>query len=354
MKIKLETKHLAAGLKTVSVAVDRRSTLPILGNVKIEARENNVILSTTNLDLAVSITLPAKVTKEGATTLPFSILDKLAGRLRALDTKLEVTGKVLKIESGETSATLEMLPANEFPPPPPQNRTNAITCDASDLMTPLEKVHHAMSKDESRYHLKGVNLRGNEFVATDGRRIAIYTGKKLTDDSVIISDSFVRAILAIAPTGEIETVVADGLISVKAATVEILAKLIEAKYPNWKTAIPAPGKELFGCGRTELIEAIKTCAVFHDGLIQGIEITGAGKEIAITNGERVKVLVLGTELAGQPKLTKRVNSVYILDTLNVLEKDNVTIQCSADDPSLVIEEESFKTIVQGLVHVAAK
>lgn len=348
MKFTIETKIFSDGLNVVSVAVDHRMSLPVLGNVKIKADGNLVLLSTSNLDLWVTQTLPANVSKAGAITVPFQLLQKLSGRLTSTETYIELSGKVLKLRSGEVNAILETLPEEEFPPTPTHNRENVTACDAKDLLTPLQKVSHAMSKDSSRYNLMGVNIEGDTFVATDGRRLAIYKGVELSKESVTLPDAAVRALLKINPTGEIHTFISDGYFALTSPTLEVVSKLIESTYPNWKQAVLPNGKHLFGCARKELIEALRTCAIFTDGITRALEMSGCGKEIIVVKDENVKARVMGSELAGQPKITKRFNSDYMLDALGVLENDNVTIRCS-DEAGMVIEEGAFKTVINAMV-----
>lgn len=349
MKFTIETGVLSAALDIASVAVDHRLSLPILGNVRIEARCEQVTVTTTNLDLFVAQTLPAKVSEDGVTTVPFGLLHKLTGRLQSTQTEIESDKKLLNISSGEVDAILETLPEDEFPPMPTQNRDNKIICDAKELLIPLSKVSHAMSRDTSRYNLMGVNLHGEEFVSSDGRRLAIYIGREFTKESVIAPDIFVRALLKIEPMGEVEIAVSDGFISVISPTIQIVCKLIDSHFPSWKQVVPDKlGKHIFGCDRKELIEALRTCSVFKDGVINALQMTGRGKEIEVSKDTSIKARVLGNELSGVPKITKRFNASYMLDALGVLEEPNVAIHCSEENQTMVIQEGPLKMIINGM------
>lgn len=349
MKFTIETGVLNAALDIAAVAVDHRLSLPILGNVRIEAKGEQVTVTTTNLDLFVAQTLPAKVSMDGAITVPFELLHKLTGRLQSTQTEIESNARLLNISSGEVDAVLETLPEEEFPPMPTQNREGKTVCDAKDLLTPFSKVSHAMSKDTSRYNLMGVNLNGEEFVSSDGRRLAIFIGREFTKESVIAPDIFVRAILKIQPAGEIEVAVVDGFISVVSPTIQIVCKLIEANFPSWKQVVlDKPGKHIFGCDRKELIEALRTCAIFKDGVTNALQMTGRGKEIEVSKDESIKARVLGNELSGVPKITKRFNASYMLDALGVLEEQNCAIHCSEENQTTVIQEGPLKLIINGM------
>lgn len=353
MKFTIETGILHSALGIASVAVDSRMTLPILGNVKIHAdRENETIsITTTNLDLFVRQILPSKrVAKPGAITVPFNRLRTLVGDLDATETEFELEKKILKIRSGDYNAIFETLPEDEFPPMPKQKSNNPVSCDANELLTPLRKVFHAVSHDELRYNLNGINFYGEQFAASDGRRLAIYTSRAFTAESVIVPNACIKALLAIEPSGEIKVVISDGLISVESSAVKLVCKLVEANYPNISEVVKMkPGNEIFGCDRADLIRKLKTCAKFKDGMTAALTMTGRGNEIEVAKDEQIKAMVMGCELAGQPKFTKRFNSNFLLDALRVLEEKNVAIHCSEKETTFVIQEGPFRAVIQGML-----
>jgi DNA polymerase III subunit beta len=175
--------------------------------------------------------------------------------------------------------------------------------------------------------------------------MAIYRGEKITNENVIVADNFVRGILKIKPDGKLRVRIADGAIMVRSDSVKVTSKLIEANFPNYKQNIPWPneGKNVFSCRCDEMRDALKTCSIFSDA--KSVEMEGAGKEIKFTHEDKAKVMVLGTELAGQPKLKMRFNPTYILDVVSVLQQDNVRIQCTDALSPMVVEEGAFKAVI---------
>lgn len=83
-------------------------------------------------------------------------------------------------------------------------------------------------------------------------------------------------------------------------------------------------------------------------MTNALQMSGRGKEIEVAKDEKIKAMVMGSELAGQPKFTKRFNANFLLDALGVLEDKNVTIHCEEDSPTMMIQEGAFKTFIQGL------
>lgn len=354
MKFTIETKALSEALGVASVAVNNRMSLPILGNVKIQATSLTVQLSTTDLDMFVEQSVPAKIAKQGATTVSFDMLHRLVSRLSAKETEVTLSGTSMRIKSGDVSAVLEALHEQEFPETPLQSEGESVACDAKELLTPLSKVEHAMRSDAGKYELMGVNIQDGQFVATDGRRLAGFTGVKLNSESAIAPTKFVKAMLKIAPTGNLAVKIGDGLISVVSETVRLTCKLVEGQFPQNAMAIAKtkPGEDIFSCERRDLIEALRTCSVFRDGMLNGLSVTGKGKEIEVANGEKIKVMVMGSELTGQPDFSKKFNATYMLDALSVLEKDSVAIHCAEAHTTLVIQEGAFISVIQGMIPLA--
>lgn len=318
MKFTIETKALSEALRIASVAtMTGRSPLPILGNIKIEAIKDQIILSTTNLDIYVRQKLSAKVKKEGATTVPFSILSQLVARMQASTISIEQQKGAIEFKSGEVQAELETIDASEFPDPLPSSG-EGVECDAADILIPFRKVFHAASDDTSRYALMGVNVNGEgEFIATDGRRIALWSGVKLTSESVIIADAFVRAITKIEPEGKVKVFVGSGAITLVSKDVDVGAKLLEATFPDGPKSVMVAFKcdQFLSCGRKPLIHALETCSIFSPLKNPGLYVTGNGKEVEVSQPGKALASVLGTELAGQPKLSFKINEHFIISAL---------------------------------------
>lgn len=360
MKLTLETKVLANALHTAAVAVETKTTLPILGNVKLEASKKELMISATNLDVYVVIRVPAKVKTPGGTTVPFRFLSSLVGQIKSKETSFEGREKDMEIRAGTIDARLETLPVDEFPAPLKGDLPGGVKCDAKDFMTPFRMCAHAMSTDETRYHLQGVNVApgvnkrsGSDFAATNGSRMAIYYSPiKFSQADVIVPQAVIHAMLKIQPTGEAVVAIGNGIIAITVADFELHAKLIEGVYPNYRAPIPEKQPSMFVCERAELIHALTTCAVFTDKAIQTITLTGKGKEIEVTRPPKARAMVMGSELSGQPEISINLQARYALDALNVLEGDEVKIECTDEKTPLTIREGEFLAVLAPMVKPA--
>lgn len=353
MKIEIETNLLCAALRVVAVAAASRPTLPILSHVKLSAKAGRLELTATNLDLFVSESVVAETIEDGETTAPLGLLSQLCGRIQSSMIELRVFGATLAVKGGDISAEVATLPAEEFPP---TSRTDGqrTGCDASELITPFQKLAQAMMVvDPSRYNLMGVNIApakpGTTFVSTNGNKLALFsTETRLTDTDVIVPDMFVRALLKIDPKGLGTLSVSGDSVKFASNGTTISSKLIEGRFPNWKQVVPEAGSHMFSCGRKDLIDAISTCALLTSPELPGVTMTGKGKQIEIkrhSENANAKAMVMGSELAGQPDMAIAFNARSMLDTLNVMEGDDLRIACVNEGDPMLIQEGQFKAVI---------
>src|SRR5438046_5860281 len=178
MKFSATKEKLLEGLQQVQNVVSTRTTLPILSNVLLQAKEGAVHLTTTDLDVGVRGSFEANVDKVGATTLPARRLFTIIRELPSSEIAIEVDGKnAASIRSAQSFFKILGLPEDEFPPLPKFEGAKVVTMRQKDLREGLRKTSYAISTDETRYVLNGVlfSFMDNKLtlIATDGRRLAM-------------------------------------------------------------------------------------------------------------------------------------------------------------------------------------
>src|SRR6267142_1949611 len=161
MKVTVERAQLVKSLGHVHRVVERRNTIPILGNVLVRAESARLSLKATDLDLEVTETLPAEAATAGSTTVPahmfYDIVRKLPDGAQIL---LEGDGdrSVLAIRAGRSRFTLQTLPENDFPDLATGDMTHTFAVGAADLKRLIDKTQFAISTEETRYYLNGIYL----------------------------------------------------------------------------------------------------------------------------------------------------------------------------------------------------
>src|SRR6201997_5796453 len=178
MKFSVTKEKLLEGLQQVQNVVSTRTTLPILSNVLLQAAQDEIHLTTTDLDVGVRGSCEAHVDKTGATTLPARRLFNIVRELPSSEVQVDVNGKnAASIRSGQSFFKILGLPEEEFPPLPKFEGAKTVTIPQQALRDGLGKTSYAISTDETRYVLNGVlfSFKDNKLtlVATDGRRLGM-------------------------------------------------------------------------------------------------------------------------------------------------------------------------------------
>jgi len=181
-------ENLAKGLSIVGRAVSSRSTLPVLGNILIEAKNNQLRLAATNLEIAINCWIGAKVEEEGAITVPARLLGEFVNSLppEPIDLELSVRTQTLNLHCARYTATMKGIDASEFPiivttgaddDEAPALEGTVMELNAAGLRNMIDQVAFAASTDESRPTLTGVEVSFKKdrlsMAATDGFRLSV-------------------------------------------------------------------------------------------------------------------------------------------------------------------------------------
>src|SRR5690606_5124385 len=157
MKFKINRDHFSSGLQQVLNVVSPRATMPILGNVLIEAEGEQISLTTTNLDLGIRCSIKAQVSEPGAITLPVRRLATIVRELPNPDVTVETTEELqTKVASGGSLFKIVGIGKEEFPALPTFSKDRTFVLDQETLAEMLRSVVYAQSADEARYILNGV------------------------------------------------------------------------------------------------------------------------------------------------------------------------------------------------------
>src|ERR1017187_7240365 len=192
MQIVCSKAELLKGIQIVQSAVSSKSTLPVLSNILIETRTNQLKLAATDLEVGVRCLIKAEVVNEGSLTVPAKTFSDFVKTLPDNQEIKIVMEEALRMEvkSGKTRCVLLGLPKEDFPVLPEFPEENAVVMESKLLLEMIRKTSFAVSTDETRYILNGVYFMLDKgtarMVATDGRRLA-FMARPLTDKKLEIS-----------------------------------------------------------------------------------------------------------------------------------------------------------------------
>jgi DNA polymerase-3 subunit beta len=266
MKFSVSKEKLLAGLQTVQNVVSTRTTLPILSNVLLQASEDHLRLTTTDLDVGVSGAITAQIEKPGATTLPARRLATIVRELPAAEILVEIDSKnVASIRCGQSFFKILGLPEEEFPPLPKLNESRTFTISQQILRDALRKTSYAISTDETRYVLNGILFSFKEnkltLVATDGRRLALVDlevefPRSQEVDIIVPTKAVTELGRLLGDEGDVRLSVDENQVAFQIGDTLLASKLIEGNYPNYRQVIPAEAKERITLERELFLNAV--------------------------------------------------------------------------------------------------
>ena len=359
MKVSCLQENLAKGLSIVSRAVASRSTLPVLGNVLIATDQGRLKLAATNLELAVTCWIGAKVDEDGATTVPARILSDFVNSLppERIDMELNVKTQTLHLKCARYDANIKGIDATEFPIIPTIGDGKKISLEPETLREMIEQVTFAAATDESRPVLTGVITKFEKdkvtFAAADGFRLSVRHATLSTPVdqpvAVIVPAKALQEVGRVSGDQEdpIEMAVTENKSQVlfKLTNIEIVSQLIDGVFPDFTRIIPESRATRTVVNTAELQNAVKASSVFAREAMNTVRVQitpsgemGAGKmTMTATSAESGdNVGDIDATVDGEA-VEIAFNARYLADVLNVLHSPQVAIETSGSSSPGVIK-----------------
>jgi len=351
MKFKINRDHFSSGLQLVSSVVGSRKTMPILQNVLIEARQEIIHLTTTNLDLGIKCSVKADVSEEGSVTLPVKDLSRIVRELADMEVCVESS------ESSKSTITTRGsifniigMESKEFPPLPELEDRKSTEIRRDELTQMLKSVSFAQSVNEERYMLKGVFFQFEQemmsLVATDGRRLAVANKPMKTDENAqgefILPSLTVNELEKLPKTGEnLSISFTDRQVAIELkvsnseeegqgfrGSVYLVSKVVEGKYPNYKQVIPKDDFKSAVIERELMQECVNRAALVSDERVtlklKEKELEISGQSILGDACESMPIVYEGEES------TVSFNPKFLLDPLRAIQKDQINLEFRDD------------------------
>ena len=336
MKFSAEREAILAPLQAVMGVVERRQTMPILANVLLSAKGQNLSITATDLEVELVASANFDIAQGGEITVPGR---KLLDICRALPERSNVTlsleGEKALVRSGRSRFTLSTLPASEFPTIEEINASQTLTVPQADLRRLIDKTHFSMAQQDVRYYLNGMLLetdaKAMRAVATDGHRLALCEfalDQKGTAQQVIVPRKGVLEMQRVlGHDGEVELSIGSNHIRIKVDGVRLTSKLIDGRFPEYSRVIPADPPKLIAAERDQLRAALQRAAILSNEKYRGIRLGIRPNTIVIQahnpeQEEAEEELEAGYE--GE-ELEIGFNVNYLLDALAAVETEQVEL-----------------------------
>jgi DNA polymerase III subunit beta len=368
MKVTVERAQLMKSLGHVHRVVERRNTIPILGNVLIKADKSRLSLKATDLDLEVIDTLPAEVATAGATTVPahmfYDIVRKLPDGSQIV---LEATGDraVLAIRAGRSRFTLQTLPESDYPDLAAGEMTHAFALGAIDMKKLIDKTQFAISTEETRYYLNGIYLHAAgsakaatlRAVATDGHRLA------QVDLPLPQGASGMTGVIVPRKTvGEVQRLIEDneasvaielsqGKIRFTIGDVVLTSKLIDGTFPDYARVIPQNNDKELVVDKKDFEAAVDRVSTISSERGRAVKLAlSAGKLVlSVTNPDSGSATEeLEVEYTADP-LDIGFNSRYLLDIAAQIDGEAAILKLADPGSPTLIQDKEAKNALYVLM-----
>jgi len=360
--VKAPRDALLKPLATVSGIVERRHTLPILANLLMRKKGNEISFLATDIEIQITThgDFAAGPEEVAITVAARKLLDILRALPESGEVSLSHTNKKLTVQSGKSRFQLATLEAADFPTvAQPETWTAQLSLTQKSLKHLLSMVYFSMAQQDIRYYLNGLLFvtegRYVRAVATDGHRLAFCQATVQNDlpkQEVIIPRKTILELMRLLEENDeaVQISVASNQIKFNFSSIELISKLIEGKFPDYNRVIPQGHTKIFVVDRALLQSALQRVAILTSDKFKGVRwaIEAGTLKISSTNADQEEANEeLEVDWPHEP-LDIGFNVSYLLDVLANLKTQNVQLALSDPNTSVLLtlpENTDFKYVV---------
>ncbi len=351
MKFNTDRESLLRPLLMVTGVVERRQTLPVLSNLLVEARDDGLSMSATDLEVELHVRVQdgVQVERAGKATIPGR---KLADIWRSLPEGSKISVEVAEqvtVRSGKSRFNLATLPVDEYPEMAEPKSDVKVLVPVQDVRRLLDQTSFAMAQQDVRYFLNGMlfEITGEyvRTVATDGHRLAMCTcqgGAQGVDRiQAIVPRKGVNELSRLLGEGDEPLLLALGSnhLRVVQGSYTLVSKLVDGQFPDYDRVIPKNGEHFVTGDRETLRRSLRSTSILSNEKYRGVRLALDKEQLTVqaSNPDQEEAEdVIAVEYDGEP-MEIGFNADYLLDILNALSGENVRFSVSDGNSSALIE-----------------
>jgi DNA polymerase-3 subunit beta len=359
MKFVISTQELNYLISKIQNVVPQKPTIPILTNFLIEANNDELILTATDLTVSIRCNTEVKILEEGATTLPAKKLAQLVRELTTMNIEISSNShEMTTLVAGTSRFKLNGMGKEEFPTLPDLSNAHSFQIKQKDLKDLLYRTSFAVSKEDNRYVLTGVlmHIANGQvvFVGTDGKRLArahaqIDISPTFTSQSIIPLKAVEEILKNLTEEGEAKISLMPDKIAVEANQTLLLTKLLAGDYPDINRVIPENSEIIVSLHRDELMTLLRQISLFTADHNHSVRFTFTNGELKLT----ANTMDIGEGHVGMPvnyqgsKLEVAFNPGFFIDILRHCKEETVTLGLTdAYNPGIITDGEQLAKLSQ--------
>ena len=355
MKLTCDHAQLNAGLQTIIGVVDPRHIKPILQQIKLVVTADSFVLSATDLEVGMRYSVGgAEIEEPGEIVLPGARIASIIRELAHEKVRLEADETRCMIHGGGSHFRVLGDRTDEFPEIPAFPEEETIEIEGAVLREMIHKTIFAAAPERMRFALNGVLLVSHEdnanieMVGTDGRRmgwIKRKAEKKSSSSSEIIvpTKGAMQLERMLSETEKVALRLEERHLFAKTAEAELVAQLVDGKFPNYRAAVPTEMDKVFQVSAPELAGAIRRAALLCNDRSRAVQfdLTPGQLKLTATTPETGEAEVeMQVQYEGEPT-TVTLNPDYILDGLKVLGDREVRFEIKDANTACIVRSEEF-------------
>jgi len=352
MKIVCLQENLKKGLNITQNIIGKNLTLPILNNLLLKTEKGRLKISSTNLEIGINTWASGKIEKEGEITCPAKILSNFINSLPNKKIELETKGNLLNIKCENYKASLNCLPADDFPIIPQTKQNFIFKVDSALFRGAMSQVIGLSSLSESRPEITGIFIKIDKkdikMAATDSFRL----GEKIVFDiekkdesahSLIIPQRTAQELVRILneENGQLSVIADNNQVFFNLDDTQIISRLIDGQYPDYQQIIPKNFNITAIVDREEILNNIKIAGLFSNKSSIIKIILGTNKFEILSQdpdlGENKSQVE--AEIKGGP-ISINLNYRFLIDGLNNIKTKKIFLGFNSDSTPVIIKSPS--------------
>ncbi len=340
MELTVTQENLAKALSAVGRVASSKTQLPILSNILLRTDSNRLLVAATNLEIATTQHIGAKIAKPGAITIPARLVSEFISSLPKGTVELKVENDHLHIKAGSYSSTINGVVADDFPELPTIDETSSIqySIKSDDFKQAVSQTIITSSTDATRPVLTGVYWHSHEgflyLAATDGYRLSERRLVETTSDvSAIVPTTSLQEVLRTVSddVDEVEILFDETQVRFRAGEAEITSRLIDGNFPDYRQLIPASSETSITLEKSDFVRITKIAGLFARESGGSVTLTADSEKKTMSIHSIASQLGENTsespaEVTGDGQVT--LNSRYLSEALSVVDGDTVTFRFS--------------------------
>lgn len=355
LELKISRDELFKGVSKTQSIAEKRSSMPVLSNVLLEAEAGKLSITATDLEISFKGTYEAEVGSSGQVTVPARKLYEIVNVLADEDLNIKESDNFnLSLTGARSKYQLHGLSPEDFPPMPDYGEINFIDISAEILKDMIDKTIYSITQEETRYILGGVFVEKAEkegkqvlrFVSTDGHRLSLAEAEVSGLDNLDLEKGVIisrKGLLEMRKMAEASESLKLGFTPNSAVLHKdeavLVMRLLEGRFPDYNMVIPKDNERIVTVSRKDFLDLLKRISVMSSDRYKGTKFWISPKNLNLkaVNPEIGEAMEdLPVEYEGE-EINIGFNVRYFMETLSALKSETITLSLNDDKSPCLIK-----------------